>query len=110
MGVPDWPLSVDATTVLDASGNGHIELGPTRLGQNWIPTIVAVSTSTANRVPIARVTQGSTDLGSTFSGSNDSNDLVGVTVFPGQRLRITWTGGDPGAVATASVSGTIVQR
>lgn len=110
MPVPDWPLSVEATTVLNASGNGTVRLGPTRLGQNWIPTIVAVSTSTAARVPIADVRLGSTDLGSTFTGSNDSNDLTGVTVYPGQQLTITWSGGDPGATATASVSGTVQQR
>jgi hypothetical protein len=104
-----YPLSETASVVLNSSGNGTVNMGPTRLGQTWRPTIVAVSTSTATKVPIADVKQGNTDLGSTFSGSNDSNALTGITVYPGQHLTITWTGGDVGAVATASVSGEIEQ-
>ena len=103
------PLAQSFTVVLNASGNGTIQCGPNRLGQTWKPTTVAVSTSTATKVPIAEVLQGTTSLGATFSGSTDTNTLTDVTVYPGQKLTITWTGGDVGAVATASVSGTIEQ-
>jgi len=104
-----FPLSETATVVLNASGNGTIQMGPNRLGQTWKPSIVAVGTSTAVKVPIAEVFQGSTSLGATFSGSNDSNTLTDITVYSGQKLKIVWTGGDVGAVATASLSGTIEQ-
>ncbi len=102
------PLSESYTTVLDASGNGHVSFGPNRQRQRWVPPLtVAVSTSTSVKIPTAVLTMGSSQLGSTYSGSGDADDLPAVTVLPGQRLTMTWTGGDVGAVATASIAGTV---
>lgn len=104
------PLSESYTVQLDASGNGQIIFGPNRQGQTWVPPMtVSFLTSTATKVPIGSLFQGSTNLGSTFTGSNDSTDLPNVTVYPGSKLRATWTGGDAGAIATVSISGTIQQ-
>ena len=105
-----FPLSESFTTVLDSNGNGSITAGPNRQGQTWVPTLtVAVTTSTAIKVPIATLYQGSTVLASTYTGSNDSTDLPVVTVYPSQKITCKWTGGDAGAIATMSVSGTINQ-
>lgn len=102
------PFSESYQTVLDGSGNGSVSFGPTRRGQVWSPPLtIAVSTSTAAKVPVATVYQGTVVLGASFSGSSDSSDFPAVTVYGGQTLRVAWTGGDPGAVATASVTGTV---
>jgi hypothetical protein len=45
-------------------------------------------------------------LGGTYTGSQDTTD-VSITLRFGAQLRVEWTGGDPGARATVSVSGTI---
>jgi len=102
------PLDVTATTVLNGSGSGSVSVGPNRARQKWVPPLtVAVSTSTANLIPVARLTMGSQKLGSSYTGSDDSDDLPATTVLPGQKITVTWTGGDPGAVATVSIGGTL---
>ncbi len=104
-----FPLSESYTAVLDASGNATLRFGPTRRGQTWKPTLLAVSIPNPTRVPSATVTNGSVGLGETFTGSGDSTDLAGTVVFPGQQITVVWTGGDAGAVATASITGDIEQ-
>jgi len=109
MAMSTFPLSESATVKLDASGNGTLKMGPTRRGQTWKPTLLAVSIPSPTKVPSATVTNGSVGLGETFTGSGDSTDLTGTTVYAGQQITITWTGGDANAVATASISGTVEQ-
>ena len=102
------PLTETYTTVLDGAGKGSVSFGPNRARQRWLPPLtVAVSTSTANAIPVATLTMGTQQLGSTYTGSNDSDDLPGLMVLPGQRITVTWTGGDPAAVATASITGMV---
>jgi hypothetical protein len=102
------PLTETYTTVLDGSGNGSVTFGPNRSRQKWSPPLtVAVQTSTSNLIPVARVTMGNLKLGSTYTGSDDSDDFPAVTVLPGQKITVTWSGGDPGAVATATITGTV---
>jgi len=100
-----FPLSESATVKLDASGNGTLKMGPTRRGQTWYPTLIAVSIPNPTKIPTATVTNGSIGLGQTFTGSGDSTDLAGAVVYPGQQITITWAGGDANAVATASITG-----
>lgn len=95
-----------ANTVLNGAGNGSVTLSPATSRQVWNVTNVAVSGSSSVNIPTAVVSLGSTNLGGTYSGTNDSDD-VSVTVWPGQQLKVTWTGGDAGASASAYVYGTI---
>lgn len=102
------PLLETISTRLDGSGNGTVSIGPNRARQKWTPPLtVAVSVTPAVSIPIARITMGSQNLGSTYTGSDDADDLPATTVLPGQKLTVTWSGGDAGAVATATVSGTL---
>lgn len=102
------PLTENYTVKLDGSGNGKVSFGPTRARQRWIaPLTIAVTTSTAVLIPTATVTMGAQNLGSSYTGSADSNDLPNITVYPGQLITVTWTGGDANAIATASVTGTV---
>lgn len=102
------PLTETYTVKLDGSGSGSVSFGPTRTRQRWTaPLTLAVTTSTATLVPTAVVTMGAQTLGTSYTGSADSDDLPNVTVYPGQRITVQWTGGDPGAIASATIIGTV---
>jgi hypothetical protein len=102
------PLAESYSTVLDANGNGAVTFGPNRQRQRWVPPLtVAVTTSSAVKVSQAQIWLGSTNIGGTYTGSQDSDDLPAVTLYQGQMLKVVWTGGDVGAVATASITGTV---
>jgi len=104
MGGP-YQLEAHASCVLDGSGNGSVSLSPQNNRVVWNVTTVSVQGSSSNPMPTATAFLGSTALGGTYAGSNDSDD-VDVTVYPGQLLTVRWTGGTPGASATAYAYGT----
>lgn len=99
-------LEASASTTLNASGNGSVTLSPPTSRVIWHVSTVAVGGSSTVNIPIAVVSLGSTNLGGTYSGTNDS-DNVDVLVWPGQHITVTWSGGDSGASATAYVYGTL---
>lgn len=103
------PLRGHVSVVLDASGAGQVSFGPDRHGVQWDITRVAVQTSTSTLVPEARVYRDSvgdaTFLSGTFVGSFDSDDSVNETLYQGERMFVTWSGGDVGATATATYYG-----
>lgn len=102
------PLSETYTTRLDASGNGSVVFGPTRQRQKWVPPLtVAVSTSTSVKMAIAQLYLGNQPLGGTYTGAQDADDLPSLTLFAGQTLRVVWSGGDVGAIASATITGTV---
>lgn len=95
-----------ANTVLDANGNGQVTLSPSSSRTVWNVSTIAVSGSSVNSIPSANAYLGSLQLGGTWSGTNDA-DNVGVMVWPGQSIVVKWSGGDPGAAASAYVYGTV---
>lgn len=99
-------LDAHGSCTLDSSGNGSVNLGPTSTRTYWDVTTVAVQGTSVNPIPTASVFLGSTNLGSTWSGTLDS-DNVDVRVWPGQQLTVKWSGGTPGASATAYAYGTV---
>lgn len=102
------PFDQAYSVTLDGTGAGSVSFGPNRIGQSWTgPMTIAVNTSSANLVTTARVTMGSVSLGTSYTGSADSDEISSVTVHVGQKITVAWTGGDPGAVATASLSCTV---
>jgi hypothetical protein len=100
------PLDEAATVTLDANGNGQVSLGPLSSRVTWVVLGAAVRVSTAVKEPICDVYNSSKGnlLGGTFTGSNDQIGLQ-VTLRGGRILAI-WQGGDAGAVATLSITGT----
>jgi len=95
-----------ANTTLNANGNGSVSLSPSSSRTVWNVTTIAVAGTSVASVPSATASLGSLQLGGTWSGTNDA-DNVSVTVWPGQSIVVTWTGGDPGASASAYVYGTV---
>lgn len=95
--------------VLNGAGYGTVQFGPDRPNTRWVITRVSVNVSTNTVEPEARIYRSRVSpglmLSGTFSGSNDTDDGLSETVFPGDFLIVEWTGGDPGATATAAFFG-----
>jgi hypothetical protein len=103
---------LSATVVLDANGNGTVTIGPTIPGTAWQVSGVGVLVNggVAVNVPTFTLYNGGPApgnfLGGSYTGSNDSDTGLAITLTPGQILTGVWSGGDPGASATMSVNGT----
>jgi hypothetical protein len=102
-------LHDSAQVVLDANGAGSVRLGPGRHGIRWTIRRITVQTSTATKVPIAKVYRGTAGdaafISGTFVGSFDADDGLAEELDNGEFLTVAWTGGDAGAIATATWSG-----
>ena len=112
------PLNESGSVRLDGSGNGTVRIGPDEPAARWLPTVASVSALTA--APVVNEAQCLFYAGQapvqqyfvdgTFSGSSgDSSDRITGRVISRTQLPYiwaVWTGGDPGAQATLSVSGT----
>lgn len=108
--LPGNPLNVHVT--LDGSGNGSVQLGPQRVREHWQVDSVSVSVSTQVNEALASVNVGSPPanpgnfFGQSATGSTGDTCSVGQDIVAGQLVMVSWIGGDPGAVATASIYGT----
>jgi hypothetical protein len=78
----------------------------------WRPTQVSVKTSTAVNSPTCNVYAGfkvsdQFFVDGTYTGEKASTDSIGgQELWLGQFVWAVWTGGDPGAQATVTVTGT----
>jgi hypothetical protein len=107
-------LNESASATLDASGNGTLKMVPYSGSLAWLPDVVSVKASTAAAEASCRIYIGPspTDqwfVDGTLSGSTgDSTDRVAGRQVDshGASLWAVWEGGDPGAAATMTVSGT----
>jgi len=104
-------LDESAQVTLDGSGNGAVAIGPSYSYQTWYPTQINVLVTSNVKEPVFKYYRGRTAgqlnyLGGTYTGSNDSSDINGQTLHPGDTFYCVWTGGDAGAVASVSLSGT----
>ncbi len=107
--MPSRSMQYSQSVTLDGSGNGQVQFGPTRT--TWIVKRASVRTSTAVNMPTAVLYRGTVNPGSiisdTYSGSGDTDsDINEEPLYPGQFYTCRWTGGDAGALATISYSGT----
>lgn len=105
------PLLESAQVTLDGSGNGAIIIGPQYAMQKWIPTGVSCQTTTNVSEPVFKVYHGKSSgaqlLDGTYTGSNDSTTMGNIFIYHGDALYCAWTGGDPGAIASVTISGTM---
>jgi hypothetical protein len=127
-GVQPYQLTDETATVtLDGSGNGAVSITPgapspgggVGVGRNsgltWDVVGVAVSVSTNAKESQCAVylSYGIMDAshasfqGQTATGSTGDTDTLTATIKPGDWITAKWTGGDPGAIATMRVLGTV---
>lgn len=103
------PLDQYATVTLNGSGTGTVVLGPAKSNERWEVSTVSFSVSSNNSEPTAKCyrdnVSNTTFIGGTYSGSFDSDPAFNFTVYPGRKLAIQWTNGDPGAIATVRLYG-----
>jgi hypothetical protein len=108
--MPNVPLNDFGSAIVNGSGAAVVSLGP-RIGQRWVVTAAAVSTSTAVAVPQANIYIGNAAepanlVDGTFTGNLDSTSkTAGFIITSGQNVIAVWSGADPGAVATLSIIG-----
>jgi len=121
-------LNENVTVTLDGSGNGTARISPGQPGApgsgvgasrnsglKWDVSGVAVSVATKVSESVAKCfisygIQSATPLdfqGQTQTGSTGDTCTVSASLRPGDWVTVTWTGGDPGALATMRVFGTL---
>lgn len=105
-------LDETAVVTLAAGGNGTAKVGPISAREVWSPQNVHVSASSATNEAMCSIYVGDQPIksnfrDSTFSGSSgDASDRVNAdTVRVGAWVWAVWTGGDVGAAATMTVTG-----
>lgn len=104
------PLDIGFSTTLDGSGNGTVVIGPTNSLQTWYPNRISVNVTTNVSEPVFKYYRGRTAgtvnyIDGTYTGSNDSSEVLGVVLHPGEVLLCSWTQGDAGATATVTLGG-----
>lgn len=105
-------LTTAVTATLDGSGNGTASIGPLTAREVWYLTQVACSVSSKVAEATFAVYVGDRVYpgglrDQSFSGSSgDSTDRVSDPIRSGWKIWGVWSGGDPGATATMSLTGT----
>jgi hypothetical protein len=105
------PLNAKAFTVLDGDGNGTAYTGPQSFRESWSGLSAAVRASTNDNEAICSTYAGPAATpgyfaGATTWGSTGDSTTNLPTVQVGGNVWAVWTGGDPGATATLTVTGT----
>jgi hypothetical protein len=95
---------------LDAAGAGEVILGPVPSGQRWILARLAVFCTVDDPMPKTLVYRGPALprylIDGTYTGAQDFSAMDGVTPLEqDEYLTVVWSGGQPGAVATVSLTG-----
>ena len=105
------PLNAKAYVTLDGSGNGTASTGPESSGEVWSGLTAAVRASTNVNEAIcstyagAAATPGYFAGATTWGSTGDSTTNLPVVKVGGNVFAV-WTGGDPGAQAVLTVTGT----
>jgi hypothetical protein len=113
--MPQLPQSFSAypeNVTLDANGEGAIAFQAT--GSNIRITNISVRASSATAQAIATIYKGQIGdayrMSGTNSGSTGDSISVPIDLFDGERIFVVWTGGDVGAIATATFSGNAIPK
>jgi hypothetical protein len=105
------PLQVSGQVTLDGSGNGQVQLGPTLAGTSWSPSNVGILVAPVSQtvVSVFKVYNGAPQpqnfIGGTYTGDSNSSAITVPDMHPGAVLTGVWSGGNPGARATMTVTG-----
>jgi hypothetical protein len=104
----ELPLNAKAYVTLDANGNGTASTGPQSFREQWSGVVAAVRVATnVNEAICSTYAPDATTFcdATTWGSTGDSTQNV-TTVQMGGNVFAVWSGGDPGAVATLTVTGT----
>ena len=105
------PLNVKAYATLDGNGDGTAYIGPLSSGEIWSDLTAHVNAATNMNEAICKIyggaaaTQGYFADATTWGSTGDSTSNL-QTVRVGGNVFAVWSGGDPGSLATLTVTGT----
>ena len=109
-------LDTGGRVILDSFGNGAIILRPSNAHQRWLVKNCVVQTnapSTSIVIPNCYVYVGGATtnnaVDSTYTGNQDASDST-YDVPYGSYLTVQWLGGNPGDIASVSISGDLIQN
>ena len=105
------PLSAVVSVTLDGTGAGTAQIGPSFPREVWDVAVASVSVATNAKEAICKVSQGAIAGqtfvdGTTWGSTGDSTSNFSAPVYLGSSVFAAWTGGDAGATATLTVTGT----
>jgi hypothetical protein len=106
------PLSVSASVVLSGAGAGQVQLGPVLAGVTWSPSSVAVIVAPTSQTVVSQfylyngAPVPANFIGGSYTGDVNSSAVTVPDMHPGQVITGVWTGGNPGATATLTITGT----
>jgi hypothetical protein len=104
-------LTAKAYTTLDGAGNGIAYIGPESPGEQWLGLTASVRVATNVDEAICTVFAGAAATPGYFAdatswgSTGDSTSNLG-TVLVGGNVFAVWTGGDAGAQAVLTITGT----
>lgn len=106
-----FPLNLTTSVILDGTGAGTAKIGPQFPREAWDVAVASVSVATNTSEAQCKVSQGATAGqifvdGTTWGSTGDSTSNFSAPVYLGSSVFAAWTGGDAGAVATLTVTGT----
>lgn len=95
------------TATLGAGGTGTVSFQATDKPLRITNISVRVSTNVVEATAEVYKSQVGAlyRLSGTFAGSSGDNNSDPIDLYPGERVYVVWTGGDVGAIATATFSG-----
>ena len=104
------PLETVAQATFDANGLAVVELFAVNSHTAVTVNRIAVTTTSGARTSATWYRNSVSPLNqideAPSSGNSDTTAIT-ATFLAGERCIVAWTGGDPGAVATATLSGTV---
>lgn len=100
------PFYLSAGVILDSNGYGFVRFLPANA--NWQISSTSIRTNSVLQT-VARTYVGQINptsfVDATSTGNGDTSDSI-YAVYVGISYWIEWTGGTPGATATATINGT----
>jgi hypothetical protein len=106
------PLSVSGSVILDGSGKGQVQLGPVLAGVSWSPSNAGIVVTPVSLTVVSTfklyngAPQDQNFIGGTYTGDSNSSAVSVPDMHPGSVLTGVWSGGNPGARATLTITGT----
>lgn len=107
-----WMLYDNRNVTLDGNGDGTIIFFPQSARERWLMTFINIScTSDVGSTLVPTMTMYRSApvpayrIGGSYNGLGDTNSTDQILLSMNELLYMVWTGGDPGAVATARIEG-----
>lgn len=109
--MPSIRYSTYAAVVLDANGNGSVQISGPKPGQFVHLERVSCFIANTKRIPTFQYYKGfivNPDfVASSSTGHNDTDSNPNITLYPGEFLTAIWAGADAGVTAFVNVWGTL---